>query len=260
MARAAAAASRTEALPRAELERILRDVLDGRPPSTDDRIDPELRRRILERLIEEALAEAGVPTTPEEVRQIAALLESGEFFRDLGSATAAVVSALPGMPLAIAGDLGRTPEHLTRVAAALAADLGETPDEVAAVLADLRDGRVEASPPLLTRTLRELYELAALEAIVRTLRAWLDPDNETVRLAILLYARAHGLPLDPKDLDAVRRALDPVEPDLGPVLIAAWDHLESRLGPPGLAAALASLGGTWSDTSPPTPASERQRE
>jgi len=252
ISRAAASASEGEELSPADLEEILWDILGRRHRPAEILTDPQLRRRLLERLIEKALAEANVPVTPEEVRRIAALLETGEFLRDFGSAAAAVVSVLPEMPLAIAGDVARSPKHVAQVTAALAADLGKAPAHVAAILSDLRSGRTASYPALLTRTLQQLYEIATLEAVVATLRAWLDPNNETVRLAILLYARAHGLPLEQGDLDAVLLALDAENPDLGPLLIAAWDHLEARLGPAGLANVLLSLGAAE--------ASERQRE
>ncbi|MGI9432186.1 MAG: hypothetical protein ACR2PQ_08235 [Myxococcota bacterium] len=254
----AAAASEDEETPAAELEQLLGDVLSGRRPPRDAAQDPALRRKLLERLVTEALERAGVPATPEEIRQVAALLESGEFFRDFGASAAAVASVIPELPGAIASDLLRSPRHLLEIAAALAADLGESPTEVGAVLSDLRAGHPVTRPELLTRTLRRLYATATLAAIVGTLRVWLDPDHEAVRLAILLYARAHGLPLEPKDLDALLIALDTENPDLGPLLIAAWDHLEARLGRPGLSGVLASLGGEENPTSPP-PLSERQR-
>lgn len=257
IARAAAASADGE-LSSAELEQLLWNVLSGRRPPRAIVEDPALRRRILERLVEEALERAGVPATPGEIRQVAALLESGEFFRDFGAAAAAVVTLIPEIPMVLASDLFRSPRHLLEIVAAIAADVGESPTEVGAVLSDLRAGRPVTRPELLTRTLRRLYETATLAAVVATFRVWLDPDHEAVRLAILLYARAHGLPLGPEDLDALLIALDGENPDLGPLLIAAWDHLEARLGRPGLSGVLASLGGEENPTSPP-PLSERQR-
>lgn len=243
ISRSAAAAAAGADPPPAQLERLLWEVLAGRRSREAIFEDPTLRRRLLERLVQEALERAGVPATPEEIRQVAALLESGEFFRDFGATAAAVVTVIPSMPMALASDLFRSPRHLLEIARAIATDIGESPAEVEAVISDLRAGRPVTHPALLTRTLRELYEIATLAAVIRTFRVWLDPEHEAVRLAILLYARAHGLPLEPKDLDALLIALDAENPDLGPLLIAAWDHLEARLGRPGLSGVLASLGG-----------------
>jgi hypothetical protein len=261
LVRTAAAAVAAEAgTDVATAARVLGEILRGDRAPREIVADDALRQQVLERGIEEALEAAGVPATPAEIRRIAALLETGEFFGDLGGATAAVLEILPHVPLAIARDVGRAPQHVPRVVAALAADLGEAPGDVAAALADLADGRPESPPVRLTRTLRVLFEVATLAATAQTVRTWLDPENETVRLAILLYARAHGLPLEPDDLDAVRTALDAANPDLGPLWIAAWDHLEARLGPPGLAAVLASLGGRRGEPGAPDSASERQRQ
>ena len=235
----------------ADTAHVVGEVLRGERSPAEVVRDPELRRRLLERGVAEALEAAGVPATPEEIRRIALLLETGELFADVGAATAAILVVLPRMPLAIARDALRSPTQVPRVVVALAADLGDAATDLPAVLADVADGRLDDPPPLLTRTLRVLFELASLEAAATTLRAWLAPENETVRLAILLYARANGLPLEPSDLDALHAALDPEQPDLGPLWIAAWEHLAVRLGTEELVSVLGAL---------PASTSERERE
>ena len=50
---------------------------------------------------------------------------------------------------------------------------------------------------------------AAPGVLVETIRALIGPENQTLRLAVLVYARTQGIDLDEEDLDALFRALDP---------------------------------------------------
>jgi hypothetical protein len=79
--------------------------------------------------------------------------------------------------------------------------------------------------------------------VAETVRRIIAPDNETVRLAILLYARTHGIPLTPEGLDALRDGpLDSRDPDLGPALAAGVRALSAqRGGEPGVIAVLSRL-------------------
>jgi hypothetical protein len=54
--------------------------------------------------------------------------------------------------------------------------------------------------------------------LVETIRALIGPENQTLRLAVLVYARTQGIDLDEEDIDALFRALDPANPDLGVLL------------------------------------------
>jgi hypothetical protein len=110
------------------------------------------------------------------------------------------------------------------------------------VVIDLLDGDLDKSPVVLGHTLRSLYGFATLASTVKMIRALISPDNQTVRLAIALYARANGIPITPEDLDILRdRVFNLENPDLGPALIAAWDRLEDRVGGEKAKAILARL-------------------
>lgn len=62
----------------------------------------------------------------------------------------------------------------------------------------------------------------ALGGHVPGLRPGLTPG---MSLAIVLTARAYGLPLDAVDLDLVRRAIDRDAPDLAPLLARVVERL-----------------------------------
>jgi hypothetical protein len=66
--------------------------------------------------------------------------------------------------------------------------------------------------------------------LVETIRALIGPENQTLRLAVLVYARTQGVDLDEKDLDALFRALDPTHPDLGVFLDRGLERVTSVYG------------------------------
>jgi hypothetical protein len=188
-------------------------------------IETDLRDAILERAVEKLAEEAGVSVTPEQVREAAALLATGEFFRDVGDATAAVLFLVRGLPLALRRDM-RGPLRVGRVLVAIVRDVGGGVSAVPSIYRDLRDGKLDDPPVVLGHTLGALYGFASLRSTAETIQELLDPENESVRLAILVYARANGIPLEAADLDVVRETVFARDdPDLGPALVRALERL-----------------------------------
>jgi len=99
------------------------------------------------------------------------------------------------------------------------------------VAADLRDGKLDRPPPTMARALAVLYGFATVGEIRDLLKRLLAPENRSVRLALLLYARTNGFDVEEHDLDVVYKSLLAGDrPDLGPVLADALEFLEKRYG------------------------------
>jgi hypothetical protein len=63
------------------------------------------------------------------------------------------------------------------------------------------------------------------------IRTLLAKDNETFRLAVVLYARSAGIPIEDADLDVLRESVfDTDDPNLGPALDRAIERLEENFG------------------------------
>ena len=177
------------------------------------------------------IARPGLPVTPEEAAQVLELLRSGEFFSDAAGTTSAVIQLTRELPRALVRDVPRTPGRLDELGEALVRDGVDAFGHVGQVAADLLDGHLDRPPSPLTNTLRWLYGNAAATAVAETVRKIIGRDNETARLAILIYARAHGIPLTPEGLDALRDGpLDSQDPDLGPALAAGVEALTTQHG------------------------------
>lgn len=177
------------------------------------------------------IARPGLPVTPDEAAAIVELLRSGEFFSDAAGTTSAVVQLTRQLPSALVRDIPRTPSRLDELGEALLRDGADAFGHISELAADLLDGQLDRPPSPLTNTLRWLYGNAAAAAVAETIRRIIARDNETARLAILIYARAHGIPLTPEGLDALRDGpLDSRDPDLGPALAAGVRALTAERG------------------------------
>jgi hypothetical protein len=209
-----------------DVRSLLTDTLLRRSPP-DDVEGADLRDAALESAVTKLAADAGLAVTPAQAREAAKLLATGEFFRDVGDATAAVLFQVRGLPLALRRDL-RGPRRIGRVALAIVRDAGASLFDIPAIVADLRDGQLDAPPVVLAHTLGALFDFASLRSTAEMVQVLLQPENESVRLAITVYARANGVPIEAADLDAVRETLfDPEQPDLGPALVRALRRLSA---------------------------------
>lgn len=166
----------------------------------------------------------------DQTERIASLLSNGEFFRDIGSTTAVTLWTVRTLPLAVAEDIHWSPRAI-RLLFALRRDLRGTPASAWKVFAQLRSGELDDPPAVLSNTLRALYATASIAAVSEMIRTLLAKDNESFRLAVVLYARSAGIPIEEADLDILRESVfNTDEPDLGPALAGAVERLEQNLG------------------------------
>lgn len=193
-------------------------------------------------LVRMGLASQGFTVSPKEAREVASLLQSGEFFGDLTSSTSAVFQTLPKLPAAILKDVPKLPTTPISLIGSLVADFHDLLGNLGAVVKDVADGRLDTPPATLRRTLGTLYGVASIATTRDLMRSLLDPKNRSVRLALILYARANGVPITDAEIDLVRdTVLDPNDPDLGPALAAALAFMKKRYAPEELDEVLGAL-------------------
>jgi hypothetical protein len=140
-----------------------------------------------------------------------------------------IAHTVPGLPLAIAQDVRALPHFPRRLALAIKRDLADTPSVIEAVMADLREnGKIDSQPKILSHTMGVLYRQATPKQVATTIHGLLG--NESVRLAIILFARSKGLNISQGDLNLVREAIDPDRPNLGKLLAPGYKHLTEHFG------------------------------
>lgn len=117
----------------------------------------------------------------------------------------------------------------TRLRFAVKRDLDKDPSAISAVVRDLlEDGQINSQPQILVDTTKVILREAAPEKLASIIHTLLG--NESVRLAIIVYARSKGIEISQQDLDQVRKAIDPEQPNLGTLLVPAYQHLIKRFG------------------------------
>jgi hypothetical protein len=188
---------------------------------------------ISEKLLIAGAKSKGIDITPEEAQEILHILETGEFFGDVSSATAAIVHTIPGLPLAILSDMKRPP--LPDLTLAILEDLNIVLRPITSlrlirtILNDLEDGRFDHPPHPMVNTMRVLYRVATVREALQTIHELYSPKNRSVRLATIIYARSNGIDLTEADIDLVlTTVLDPDNPDLAPAIADAYNKFASN--------------------------------
>jgi hypothetical protein len=163
---------------------------------------------------------AVLPVTPAQAREVTALLRSpGAIAVDVVEMTDAVVDVASGLPAALVHDVVTAPIrdwHILR---------GVVVDTVELVARPKDEPR-----GLFRHTLRALHRSQTFGAAARLIQRVARPENRTARLAIVLTARAHGIPARTEHLDLLRRAIDQDAPDLAPLLVAVVEDLARSYG------------------------------
>ncbi len=190
----------------------------------------EIKQELFRKGVRALAMRSGLTLSLDQTARLADLLANGEFFRDIGSSTAVTLSTVRRLPLAVAEDIRWSPRAI-RLLFALMRDLRGKPVAAWKIFTGLRGGHLDDPPVVMTHTLRVLYATASIAAISEMIRTLLAKDNETFRLAVVLYARSAGIPIEEADLDVLREsAFHTDDPDLGPTLVHAIKRLEETLG------------------------------
>lgn len=228
----------------ADVERLLAEVLVSRHQPPGPASDDDMRRMVWNVAVAALERETGIELDDQQRQQVLELLTSGQFFADAARSVAAVLHAVPGMPLAMVGDIAGSPYRVARLTVAVLHDLGGVPGSAYAVVTDLlADGDLDQHPAVMVHTLAALFRFATVKSVAATLGELVRPENKSVRLAIVVYARANGIPLKESDLDVLRDTLlSGQDPDLGPLLVLAAQRMVDEKGAAHLKKVLAHLG------------------
>jgi len=188
--------------------------------------DPKVRDVVLRGAVDELAKRAGVPVTPEQAKEAVRLIATGDFLGDAASALAAAAFAVRNLPIGLVKDTVHLPHRVARLLLSITRDVAGTPFMAPVVLQDLLDdGKLNHPPGVLRHTMASLLGFATVATTTHTISDLIAPNNRSVRLALVIYARANGIPLADSDLDVLRdNVFNTDRPDLGPVLVTAVDR------------------------------------
>lgn len=187
--------SSEKTLSKDRLETLLKCSFSAQGSPTKLINDRKIRKELIRLAVDKAKDDIA-PVSPEQAKEAAALIKSGEFYRDIAGSLLAV-SQFTRLTPAIVGAL---PEDLRRT---------------------LSDGDLDP--------LRTFFGNTGARETANLTKALLS--KESIRLAILIYARVHGINISDKDLDTVEKALDPdAGADLQPLLADGISAMETHYG------------------------------
>jgi hypothetical protein len=203
-------------------------LVEPRQPDSLAGINNEVLTQILRLAANEAAGQLGVPITVDEARTALRLLLTGEFFRDAVGFSTVVIQTIPRLPGDILTDIPSLPRHVFGLLQGVVTDTARFPTDLSDFITGVLHGS-DPHVPLLHNTLARLYEVGTLREIASLLRALIAPENETARLALVLYARANGIPITQQHLDILRKSvLNDENPDFAPIVVAGVDFLRDR--------------------------------
>jgi hypothetical protein len=171
--------------------------------------------------IAEILLPFGLPVTSGEVRQIVDLLQAPDRVAvELVEAGQGVADPLARLPGTLWHDLLDTPaRHLNLLHAVVSDTL------------DLGGWLRGKRGPLFGQTVRALHRAQSLTTAAALVDRLTGPENPTIRLLVVVTARAYGVPIDATDLDVVRQSLlRPESGDLAPLVARAVTRLVALYG------------------------------
>lgn len=193
-----------------------------------------INARLVDGVLKQVSGRLPAEIKADEVKQVLTLLRTGEFHADVLQGIRALLMLLRIAPQSAIETILKAPSLPRDLVRAVSWDLFESLDEssVRAFLTDAKDGKIDDPPNFLRNTLAAVLGVATLRETVDTVRELIAPDNQTFRLALLVYARSQGVDLTPEDLDALRAALDPADPDLGVLFGRGLEYIRRRTGGP----------------------------
>jgi hypothetical protein len=171
------------------------------------------------------------PVTGDQAKQGLGLIKSGELFRDVAFTVTTLFGfvADPARFSEPGARFRQFGEGLVKLSTGVRSDLDPRLafGRISKQMESIKSGQKPDDPELLRDTLKSIYGLPEIGDAIGAANALLQPDNESLRLALLVYARLNGINLTEEDIDKVRETiLDRNNPDLGRLFRYAFDNKE----------------------------------
>ena len=199
-------------------EVLFRSILVDRNLPEELRNNPKLRDELIQVAIDKAGDRSPIP--PAEAKRAYELIESGEIFNDIFYSLNAIFSLItkPDRFSNLDDSFKETLASLMNLPGSILSDFDPKSaiDKISTQIEQVREGKLPEDPVILDNTLREIYSNSEVGYTIDIISALLAPENESIRIALLVYARLNGINLEQKDIDIIRDTiLDRENPNLG---------------------------------------------
>lgn len=188
----------------------------------DELRDNEQLRKELLRVAKEKAGESS-PLPSDEARRTFELIKSGEIFNDIFYSFNVIFSLItkPDRFTNLGENLQAHIDAAIHLPGSVISDLNPKSvfDRVSTQIKRVKKREPLEDPVILDNTLKTVFLAPEVGNTVEVVDALLAPENETVRITLLVYARLNGINLEQKDIDEVRATvLNRDSPKLGALL------------------------------------------
>ncbi|MCX7067878.1 MAG: hypothetical protein NTW85_09330 [Methylococcales bacterium] len=193
--------------------------------------NPEIRHALEKTVVKKAGEKS--PLTPDETKAVIELIRTGELFQDLVFTFTRVYK----LSLNELGDVRKLPSAITdivKLPAVVVSDLihvGEFVQNLDGFIKSINSGKSPKNSGIFNNTLKTLFHIAILGDAVNTANDLFSEENQSLRIALLVYARLHNVNLEEADIDEVRNSLlNTDNPQLGDFLLYTAKNAPRLMG------------------------------
>ena len=202
-------------------EVILQSIIVEHDLPEELRNNEQLRKELKQVAIEKAGDSSPLP--PDEARRAFELIVSGEIVEDLFYSLKVIYSLIikPDRFSNLDDSFEAYLDSLIQLPGSLIADLNPRSafDRISNQIGLVKAGDPPDDPEILDRTLQTIFSAPEIGNTIDVISALLAPENESLRIALLVYARLNGVNLEQQDIDKVRDTiLVSDDPNLGSLL------------------------------------------
>jgi len=193
--------------------------------------EPEIRHALEKALAKKAAEQS--PLKPDEAKAVVELIRNGELFQDL----VFTLTRLFKLTLSELGNVRTIPEvifdvlKIPAVVVSELTDVGAFVENLNGLIASIKNGKPPENPAIFNNTLKTLFGIAIIGDAVNTANTLFSKDNQSLRIALLIYARLHNINLEEADIDEARNTLlNTDNPQLGAFLLYAAQNAPRLMG------------------------------
>jgi len=199
-------------------DKLLRSMLVEHNLPEELRNNPKIRDELKKAIIKRA--GDGFPLPPDEAERAYELIKSGEIIRDVFYSLNLIFGLIikPNRFSNLDDSFTDYLETLIGLPHSIISDLNPKTafDRISTQLENVKGGNPINDPEILNNTLGTIYSAPEIGSLIEVINILFAPENETFRIALLVYARLNGINLEQKDIDEVRETiLNKNDPKLG---------------------------------------------
>ena len=201
---------------------LFRSMLVDHTLPEELRNNKSLRSELLQ--VSKEKAGENSPLSPEEAKRSLELIKSGEIFNDIFYSFNVIFSLItnPERFTHLGDNFKSHIKAVFQLPKSLISDLNPQSvfERVSAQIERVKKREQLEDPVILNNTLKTVFLAPEVGNTVEVVSTLLAPENESLRIAVLVYARLNGINLEQKDIDEVRGTiLNKDDPKLGALLM-----------------------------------------